>query len=50
MSRKPQQIAASQRDQPAGLAVEIGERERALPFRRAQLHARDQPAEIAIAL
>ena len=35
---------------PRGAAVELVERQRALAFRRAQLHARDQPAEIAIAL
>ena len=40
--------AAGQRDQPGGAAVQLLERQRALAFRRAQLHARDQPAEIAI--
>ena len=33
--------SADQRDQPADLAIEILERERAFPFRRAELHARD---------
>ena len=45
-----QQRPAGQRDQPADVAVEILERERALPFRRAQLHRGDQPAEVAVAL
>ena len=35
---------------PRGVAVELVERQRALAFRRAQLHARDQPAEIPVAL
>ena len=42
--------AAGQRDEAGGGAVEIVERQRALAFRRAQLHAGDQAAEIAIAL
>ena len=42
--------AAGERDQPGGAAVELLERQRALAFRRAHLHARDQPAEIAVAL
>ena len=41
--------AAGQRDQPGGAAVQLLERQRALAFRRAQLHARDQPAEIPVA-
>ena len=42
--------AAGERDEAARAAVQLLERERALAFRRAQLHARDQPAEIPVAL
>ena len=35
---------------PPVAAVELVERQRAFAFRRAQLHARDQPAEVAVAL
>ena len=42
--------AAGQRDEPADMAVQILERQRAFAFWRAHLHARDQPAEVAIAL
>ena len=42
--------AAGQRDQAADVAVEIVERQRALAFRRRQLHPRQQPAEIAVAV
>ena len=42
--------AAGERDEPADMAVQIVERERAFALRRAHLHARDQPAEIAVAL
>ena len=42
--------AAGERDEPGGAAVELLERQRAFAFRRAQLHARDQPAEIPVAL
>ena len=42
--------AAGERDEPAGAAVELLERQRAFAFRRAQLHARDQPAEVPVAL
>ena len=40
----------AERHQAAREPVELLERQRALAFRRAQLHARDQPAEIPIAL
>ena len=50
VSLKPQQLAPGQRDEPAGLPVEIVERQRALAFRRAHLHARDETAQIAVAL
>ena len=39
--------AAGERDQAAVVPVELLERQRALAFRRAQLHARDQPAQVA---
>ncbi len=42
--------AAGERDEAAGAAVQILERERAFAFGRAQLHAGDQPAEVSIAL
>ena len=42
--------AAGQRDEPGGRAVELVERERPFALGRAQLHARDQAAEVAIAL
>ena len=42
--------AADERDEPAGEPVELLERQRAFAFRRAQLHARDELAEIAIAV
>ena len=45
-----QRRAADERDEPAGVAVELVERERAFPFRRAQFHPRHQAAEIAIAV
>ena len=38
-----------QRHQALDVAVEIVQRERALPFRRAQLHPREQTGEILIA-
>ena len=41
---------ARQRDEAGGEAVELLERERALPFRRAHLHARHQAAEVPVAL
>ena len=41
---------SGQRDQTGGEAVELLERERALPFARAHLHARDEATEIAVAL
>src|SRR5882672_6751130 len=41
--------AAGDRDEAGGAAVELLERERALAFRRAHFHARDQFAEIPIA-
>ena len=45
-----QRLAADERHQPGRLPVEIVERQRALAFRRPQLHARDQAAEVPIAL
>ena len=42
--------AAGERDEAAGAAVQILERERAFALGRAHLHAGDQPAEVAIAL
>src|SRR5206468_511394 len=42
--------AADERDEAARAAVELVERQRALAFRRAHLHARDQPAEILVTL
>ena len=39
-----------ERHQPAHVAIQIVEREGALAFRRAQLHPRDEPAQVAIAL
>ena len=42
--------AAGERDESAGMAVQIVQRQRPFAFWRAQLHARDQPAEVAIAL
>ncbi len=41
---------AGQRDETADRTVECVERQRALTFRRCQLHPRQQPAEILIAL
>ena len=38
-----------QRHQAGDVAVEIVQRERALPFRRTQLHLRQQPAQILVA-
>ena len=42
--------AAGQRDEAGRAAVELLERQRPLAFRRAQLHARDEPAEVPVAL
>ena len=39
-----------ERDESAGVPVELVERQRAFPFRRPQLHPRHQAAEIAVAL
>ena len=47
---KAQQLAPRERDEAARLAVELVERERPLSFRRAHFHARDQAAQILIAL
>ncbi len=44
-----QQIAAGQGHQAADTPLERLERQRALAFRRAQLHRRDEPAQILIA-
>src|ERR1051326_6210743 len=41
--------AADQCNQPGNAAVEIVERQRAFTLRRAELHARDQAAEISVA-
>ena len=41
--------APREHDEPARAAVELLERQRALALRRAQLHPRDQPAEISVA-
>ncbi len=41
--------APGERDEPGGAPVQLLERQRAFAFRRAQLHARDQPAEIPVA-
>ena len=48
--RAAQHRAAAERDEPAGVAVDLVERQRPFPFRRPQLHHRQQPAEIAVAL
>ena len=45
-----EQRPAGQRDEAGGEAVELLERERAFALRRAHLHARDEAAEILIAL
>ena len=45
-----ERLAADERDEPGGAAVELVERQRALAFRRAQLHAREQAAEVLVAL
>ena len=42
--------AAGKRHEPGGAAVQLLERQRPLAFRRAQLHARHEPAQVAIAL
>src|SRR5262245_66405632 len=42
--------AAGQRDETGRAAVELVERERAFALGGAQLHARDQPAEVPVAL
>ena len=41
---------ADERDEAGGVAVQIFQRQRAFAFGRAQLHARDETAEIPIAL
>jgi hypothetical protein len=41
--------APGERDQTGGAAVELVERQRPLAFGRAQLHARDQLAEVPVA-
>ena len=46
----PECLAADQRHQPGGAAVELVERERPLALRRPQLHAGDQAAEVAVTL
>ena len=50
MPLHPQDFAARQRDEAARMAIEFLERQRALPFRRAQLHARDQATQVAVAV
>ena len=47
---KPEQLAPRERDEAACLAVELVERQRALAFRRAHFHARDEAAEVPISL
>ena len=49
-SRPVDRGAARQRHQPSGVAVEVVERERALTFRRPQLHHRHQAAQVAVAV
>ena len=46
----PEQGLPRQRDQAADVPVEIGQRERALAFRRAQLHSGNQAAQVLPAL
>ena len=46
----PRALAAGERDEAAGRAVQIVQRQRAFAFRRAHFHAGDQPAQISIAL
>ena len=50
VSLESQQFAPRKRHEPAGVALEILQRQRAFAFRRAHLHARHETAEIAIAL
>ena len=45
-----EQVAPRERDEPACLAVELVERQRALAFRRPHFHARHEAAEISISL
>jgi hypothetical protein len=49
-ARAVEQEPSGQRDEPAGVAVEVGQRQRALPLRRRELHPRDEPRQVAIAL
>ena len=43
-------LALVDRDEPARATVEFLEPQRALPFRRAQFHAREQAAEVLVPL
>ena len=45
-----QRLAPGQRHEPPGLSLELVERQHPLAFRRAEVHPRDEPAEILIAL
>ncbi len=44
-----QQLTAHDRDEPADRRIEIVQRQRPLPLRRAQLHAGDEAAEVLVA-
>jgi hypothetical protein len=50
VSRKPQHLTPGQRNQTARALLELIERQRSLPLRRAQLHLRHQPAQVAVPL
>jgi hypothetical protein len=45
-----ERLAAGERDEAARPAIEVLERERALAFRRAELHLRHQTAQIPVAI
>jgi hypothetical protein len=48
--RARKRLAADERDEAAGVPVQLLEPKRSRPLRRRELHARDQPAEIPVAL
>jgi hypothetical protein len=48
--RAVQRLASRERDEPRRVPFELVEIERALPFRRAQLHAREETTEIVVTL
>ena len=48
VSRRVEHGTSGKRHEPGGVSLELVERERALPFRRPHLHARDQPAQIRV--